>query len=152
MWIRVAVAAKLSSSPWGVPKVFQELLRNAIPLSPDRCGWNTSKVRGVNHPDWLPRAALTSHSVTEILCGCFHTSEDNETPNYFFQTAFHLKTEVSTNSWPNVKTLLVSAFPSLVFRAAPPRVRTRCSMKSNWFGGPYWGPLHHIVKHQVNIR
>lgn len=66
MWIRVAVAAKLSSSPGGVSKVFQELLRNAIPLSPDRCGWNTSKVRCVNHligfPEqrWPPTVWLRS--------------------------------------------------------------------------------------------
>lgn len=50
-------------------------------------------------PDWIPRAALTSHSMTEILYGCFHTSEFNEIPDYFFQTVLHLKTEVSTKSW-----------------------------------------------------
>lgn len=47
-------------------------------------------------PGWLPIAALTPRSESQILYRRFHTSEVRQTPDCFFQSVLQLNPEVST--------------------------------------------------------
>lgn len=64
-------------------------------------------------PGWLPIAALTLRSESEILYRCFHTREVHQTPDYFLQSVLQLNLEVSTKYGQWVAMQDVVSRPSL---------------------------------------